>query len=310
MVMNERAHPSVPKFWLHVPLQATSGEWLTPSADGRMTVLGYLCRLCALPLPSVPANMAGSPIAVQQYLLFDPLPETEARDLLDDLVRRMPVLAFREQVSFEIPHGWIEERESHGSHNLTAPALIASHLQPMPMAGYAYSSSHREAADFLEAKLGACPVISDERVRAAIDLANACRRDTLPRSIFLSWLTIIDSLATRKDRPADICNWLDERIAEAKAKNDDSLLSALGSLKRESHGAAIKNLIERACLAVGENEGDVKARQLSAGHLYGVRSGLSHSGNKTLDPNDVGDAQILARFVLNAAIQHVHILNE
>jgi hypothetical protein len=95
--------------------------------------------------------------------------------------------------------------------------LIPSHLEAKPVAAYAYCSSKRQAVDFLESKLAACPAVSDERILAAIDIANACRKDSLPRSIFLSCLTIIDSLATRKHRPADICNWLDEKIVEAKA---------------------------------------------------------------------------------------------
>jgi len=115
---------------------------------------------------------------------------------------------------------------------------------------------------------------------------------------------------TRKHRPADICNWLDEKIAEAKAKNDDSLLSGLRGLRQESHGAAIKNLIGRAGRAMGENEAQAKARQGLAGNLYTTRSGLSHSGNKKLDPQEVGDAHNLARFLIDAAIQYPHILNE
>jgi len=39
-----------------------------------------------------------------------------------------------------------------------------------------------QAVDFLESKLGACPAVSDERILAAIDLANACRKDSLPES--------------------------------------------------------------------------------------------------------------------------------
>ena len=164
-------------------------------AVGRLTVLGHACRLAAQDLPQITPGMTGSPIAVRQYLLFDPLPESEARQLLDELISRMSVLAFKEQVSYEIPHAWIEKIEDIGVHNLTAPALIPSHLEAKPVAAYAYSSSKRQAVDFLESKLGACPAVSDEHILAAIDLANACRKDSLPRSIFLSCLTIIDSLA-------------------------------------------------------------------------------------------------------------------
>jgi hypothetical protein len=239
--MKEQSNPSEPKFWLHVPLQTAHSEWLTPPAGERLTVLGYPCQLCVAVLPQAPSDMTGSSVAVRQYLLFDPLSESEARKLPDEMVSRMPVLAFKERVSYEIPnHAWIEKNEDHGIHNLTYPALIASHLKPQVTALYASSMTNRQVMDFLESKVAACPAVSDERIVAAIDLANATRREALPRSMFLSWLTIIDSLATRKKRPADICDWLDQKIAEAKPKNDEGLLSALGGLKQESHGDLLR----------------------------------------------------------------------
>jgi len=183
--MAEQSRASELKFWLHVPLQTAHSEWLAPPNDGRLTILGYPCRLLAAVLPQVPADMTGSPIAVRQYLLFDPLPESVARKLLDELVSRMPVLAFKEQVSYEIPnHAWVEKKENHGVHNLTYPALIVSHLEPKPASLGAHSKSTRGASDFLETKLAACPAVSDERILAAIDLANATKRESLARSIF------------------------------------------------------------------------------------------------------------------------------
>jgi hypothetical protein len=254
--------------------------------------------------------MSASPIMVRQYLLFDPLPEAQARKLLDDLILRMPVLAFKERVSYEVPHAWIEKREDFGVHNITAPALIASHLEPKAAAAYVYSSSHREATDFLESKLAACPVVSDERIRAAIDLANASRNEALPRSIFLSWLTILDSLVTRKERPVNVCNWLEEKITEAHKLKEPGLAAALGNLKHESHSSAIRHLIEIAGRAIGEDEAQVKAQQVSATQLYRIRSGLSHSGTTMLDPANVNDACALARFVLETALQYPNILEE
>jgi hypothetical protein len=247
---------------------------------------------------------------VRQYLLFDPLPEAEARKLLDDLILRMPVLAFKEQVPYEVPHAWVEKKEDVGVHNITVPALIASYLEPKAAGAYVYSSSHRGATDFLGSKLAACPVVSDERIRAAIDLANASRNENLPRSIFLSWLTILDSLATRKERPLNICNWLEEKITEAHKLKEPGLASALGNLKHESHSTAIRHLIEVAGRAIGEDQAHMKAQQALATQLYRIRSGLSHSGTTMLDPANVSDACALARFVLDAAIQYPNILEE
>ena len=248
---------------------------------------------------------------VRQYLLFDPLPESEARCLLSELISRMRVLAFQLQVSYEISNPqWIETLTDHAVHNLTVPALISAHLMPHPVGLNAFSKSTRQAVNVLESLLGACPAVSDERIVAAIDLANATQKETVSRSIFLSWLTIIDSLAVRKDRPANICYWLEEKITEAKSKKDDGLLSALRGLKQESHGTAIKNLISRAGQALGENDAQVRARQILVAKLYKTRSGLSHSGNKLLDPTELGEARDLARFLVDAAIQHPRILDE
>jgi hypothetical protein len=309
--MAEQSNPSDGKFWLHVPLQTAHSEWLTATGDGRLTVLGYPCQIREAPLPEVPNNMTGSPVAVRQYLLFDPLPEPEARKLLLEMVSRMPVLAFKEQASYEIPnHAWVEKRDDHGVHNLTYPALIASHLEPKLTGLSVLSSRTRQAVDFLGTKLASCPPVSDERILAAIDLANATKRESLARSIFLSWLTILDSLATRKDRPAAICDWLDEKIKEAKALKDHGLSSALGGLKQESHSAAIQNLICRAGAAMSENEEQVKERQDLAVKLYKTRSRLSHEGAEILAGGEVGEARELARFVVDAAIQHPHILDE
>src|SRR5262249_27479732 len=157
--------------------------------------------------------------------------------------------------------------------------------------------STRQAVHVLESLLVTCPAVSDERILAAIDLANTTTRETLPRSIFLSWLTIIDSLAIRKDRPANICDWLDKKIAEAKALKDHGLSSALGGLKQESHSTAIRNLISRAGTVMAENQTQVKERQDLALKLYRVRSRLSHKGTEILKGGEVGEARDLARFV-------------
>jgi hypothetical protein len=151
--------------------------------------------------------------------------------------------------------------------------------------------------------------LDDERIRTAIELVIASRYDTLPRSVFLSQLTAIDSLAIRSDRPVDICAWLDEKIKEARQLNDNGLVTSLEHLKQGSHGAAIRNLVGRAAHAMGESEPAVTSRQRLAIKLYGIRSGLSHAGGATLTGENVEKARQLARFVIDAAVRFPAILN-
>jgi hypothetical protein len=194
---------------LYVPLETSEGEVLTPPADGRLLVLGRRSRINAQHEFRSPDVMVGPRNAIRQSLLFDPLPEAEARRLLDELLSLMPVLSFREQVTFYIPHDWVEKNDVHGVHNLSQPALVRETFESRPTGGAVFSSSSRQASDFLETRLSECPVVTDERVRVAIDLANAARHETLARSRFLSWMTIIDSLALSDKRPNVVCDWLD-----------------------------------------------------------------------------------------------------
>jgi hypothetical protein len=140
--------------------------------------------------------------------------------------------------------------------------------------------------------LSECPVITDERILTAIDLANGSRHDTLARSKFLAWLTILDSLAIGRKRPEKICEWLDKRIAEAK---DENLKSGLGNLKWESRKAAIKNLIERACQALAEENEKLEERKTLVVSLYDVRSKLSHAGSNAIGHEHVSQAHDLTR---------------
>ena len=84
------------------------------------------------------------------------------------------------------------------------------------------------------------PQVSDERLLAAIDLMGTVRYETLHRSAFLTYLTILDSLADRFERGSRVVAWIEEKIDEAKEFNDQSLISAIGNLKRSSHGSAIR----------------------------------------------------------------------
>jgi hypothetical protein len=297
-------------FRLYVPLQTREGEWLNAPEDGRLTVLGQPGRIIVIPAFTAPPGKVRMPTAIRQALLFDPLPEAEARRLLADLVTRMSVLSFHESVTFEIPHQWVEIKEIHGSHNLGQPALILAHFEPIPMGGVAFTSSSREASHFLETKLSQCPVITDERILTAIDLANGSRHDTLERSKFLAWLTILDSLAIGRKRPEKICEWLDEKIAEAECLKDENLKSGLGSLKWESRKAAIKNLIGRAGQALGEENEKIEERKTLVVSLYDVRSKLSHAGSNPIGHEHLSQAWDLARWLLAAVILFPRVLDE
>jgi len=173
--------------------------------------------LCERHLPNVDSLMCASTIVVRQWLVFDPVREADAVQLLNDLTARIPVLAMRENVALQIPDGPLQKSspEHKGVFNGPTPTLIPSECTPSPAWSEVHTSSSRDGKSVLGPLLAACPAIVDERVRTAIDLAIASRYDTLPRSIFLSQLTIIDSLAIRSDRPPDVCEWLKEKVREA-----------------------------------------------------------------------------------------------
>jgi hypothetical protein len=147
-----------------------------------------------------------------------------------------------------------------------------------------------------------------DRIKTAYELAVASSYDTLPRSIFLSQLTILDSLATRDRRPDDIVAWLDRIIVEAKDFKDEGLLSSVRNLKDGSHGAAVRALVRRAATAMGEDVPQVLERMKSASELYDKRSKLSHVGGSPLASSDSEMARELASFVLDAALVHPGIL--
>lgn len=295
---------------LYVPLQASEGEFLTPPADGKLVVLGYTCQINAQPEFKPPPGMVGPRNAVRQSLLFAPLPEADARRLLEELVSRIPVLSFREQVTFHIPHDWVEKDGVHGRHNNNQPALIPEEIESKPIGGSIFSKSDREAAHFLGTRLAECPVVSDDRIRTAIDLANAARHETLTRSRFLTWMTIIDSLADSCTRPDDICDWLEKKIAEAKRFNDRGLSSALSGLKRESRKTAIRNLVERAARTLGEAEDKIQERLGIADDLYDTRSRLSHTGGKPIPAKQIGTSRALCWWILDAVIRFPQIVSQ
>lgn len=309
--MCENASPSEPKFWLHIPLQTTRGDWLKILPGGRVSVLNYSARLCERDLPSFTLLTDATPAVIRQWLLFDPLPESTAVSLFEELRLRLPVLSLRQQAALEIPCGelQISPPEHEGTFNGLLPTLVPGNLQPRPAWGDVQTTSYLDGANTLGLLLSQCPAVKDERIRAAIELTIASRYDTLPRSVFLSQLTIINSLAIHSDRSDNIRNWLCEKIKEAQDFNDQGLVAGLGNLKQGSHGSAVRELVGRAARAMGETDLQIMSRQKLATELYGVRSGLSHALGATLTSENVEQARQLARFVTDAAIEHPAILD-
>jgi len=157
--------------------------------------------------------------------------------------------------------------------------------------------------------LDVCPRVEDERIATAIELAISAQYDTLPRSVFLTYLTIVDSLAIRGDRPLNTQEWLAKTIEESLQLNDQGLTTSLCQLKQESHGSAVRELVQRAGSAMGEDISKIKERQQVATKLYRVRSGLSHNRNATLTSTHIEDARKLVTFIIDAAIQSPAVLD-
>jgi hypothetical protein len=255
--------------------------------------------------------MSASAGVFRQWLLFDSIPESAAVTLFNDLMARVPVLALREQAALRIPHVRLEKcpAEHRGVFNGPMPTLIPSEFTPSPVWGELRASSYLDGKSVLGLKLAACPTIVDERIRTAIELSIASRYDSLPRSIFLSQLTIIDSLAIRVDRPSCTQFWLDEKIKEAESLKDQGLITSLKNLKQGSHGSAVRGLVGRAVEVKDGNDHNVAEYRKRVGELYQVRSGLSHASGKAMTSQDVEDARRLARLVLESAISNPAILD-
>lgn len=297
-----------PKFWLHIPLQTIRGErLLMQTSEVRLSIFGHSACLREHHLPNFDPSATTGSIIVGQFLLFDPLPETEARGIFDEIWSRLPVLSLRLGLSFTVPSEKLDKSlsEHNGVFNGPLPTLIPAEFEPKPLWGdFAITSS--TFATYVLGQLPSCRKVFDEKIKAAIDLSIASRYDSLPRSIFLAQLAIIDSLTSPRDRSPEIRGWLDDKIQEANSLGDAGLLSALGRLKKVSNATAVRDLVTRASLASGETESKIAERQKRADQLWRVRNDLAH-GTK-LEATDVEDARNLTKLVLNAAIEHPEIL--
>lgn len=289
-------------YWLHVPLTATRGSLLSAERS-HVFVLGKRAKLLTRdPVPQL--HGAVSAMAVLQWLLFDPMKKADAEALFEELRARLPALSLRMRSSFRIgpwPHLAAPVGETY---NGPMPTLIPADREPTPV--WMDTSVSRRQVGW-EDWLDTCPPVRDERLIAALSLYVSASDEALPRSQFLAYLTILDSLAKQWPRDAAAIAWVDEKLKEQVAVNDESLSSALANLKEVSHGTAMRALVKRAARAQGLAPAEIKLLTTSAGNLYRVRSNLSHAGN--LAAPDVNAARELAALVLEQAIQDPAILD-
>jgi hypothetical protein len=297
-------------FWLHVPLQTIRGEWLQAQGYERFTVLGHSAQLIDITLGPADPSTSATIGVVRQALRFDPMPEAEARQLFDQLRSRLPVLAFRRNAAICVPETELRVAlaDHKGNHPFRVPTLIPADLTPEPYDAVMTSTAYDDAATTLRT-LEICPVVSDERLLAAMDLLVAAKYETLLRSVFLTHLTIIDSLANRSNRPSRVTDWIEKKIKEAKRFDDPSLESAVGNLKQTSHGSAIRELVGRAEKALGGDTKEIRRQQSRARNLYKLRSGLSHGADaQPVSSRDVADARTLIGRIVDAALEYPDVL--
>ncbi len=293
--MSEAMSESRDLYWVHVPLTATRGNLLGKERT-QLAVLGKRAELHTRePFPQ--SHGAVSAAAVHQWLLFEPMERAEAEALFEELQARLPALSLRMRASFRIgPRTTLQM--SHGEiYNGPMPTLIPADREPKPV--WMESSMTSEQTGWQD-WLDKCPPVTDERLIAALSLYVSASDESLPRSQFLTYLTILDSLAVQWPRDAAAIAWVDEKLKEPVAVNDQALTSALTNLKQVSHGSAVRALVKRAANAAGLDPSAVKDCVASAGDLYSVRSDLSHAG-KSVQP-DVNAARELAALVLEQAI--------
>ncbi|WP_257820657.1 hypothetical protein [Burkholderia glumae] len=296
------ADSQAPLYWLHIPITAPRGDLLGPD-KARVVVLGKTARLHTRE-PFQRAHGAVSPTAVHQWLLFDPMTRADAESVFHTFCARLPALSLRMRASFRIgPYKKLEEARGE-LYNGPMPSLIASEHTPTPTWGEISITNEKQGwQDWLET----CPAVNDPRLIAALDLYVSAKDDPMPRSQFLTYLTILDSLAPTWRRPPSVAKWIDDRFQDPVVRADQALGNALRNLKNVSHGKAVRELVGRAALANGLDTERVKVLKASAGDLYSVRSNLSHAGNTEV-PN-VKAACDLVALVLEQAVLDASILD-
>lgn len=307
---NEFPIESEPLYWLHIPLEAPRGHLLGRAYERGpnpppepVSVLGKCAQLHTRdPFPR--SHAAVSPSAVHQWLVFDPMPRGEADALFKEFSKKLPVLSLRMSASFRIGP-WADLRVAPAdTYNGPMPTLIAAEHVPTPL--WTEASIGNSKAGW-EHWLDNCQSVNDPRLIAALELYVSANDDSLARSQFLTYLTILDSLAEQWPRDATAIEWIEERLNDGIVVADRGLGDALQNLKKVSHGKAVRELVGRAGMAKGLDPSRTKALIKKAGELYTVRSNLSHAGNT--DTPDVQSARSLVELVLDQAVLQPSLLD-
>lgn len=275
-----------------------------------LVLLGHRAKLHAMPALGERIESAREWI---HWLMFDPMTETEVRTLVASLQARIPALSVfagaAGNVVLTLPSSTIRKASpsSSGHTFYNGPEItfgtVDCEPQPIWAAAYGFSSY---SAELLTA-VNDCPSVTDDRLLAALELWTIASRENLPRTKFLTYMTILDSLSVQAMRPEAIVHWIDVKIQEAQTLGDPGIVGALGNLKRISHKAALKALVTRAAIQSRLTETDANVKTKLVGALYDARSELSHQGGTSwIDPASARD---LAAFVLRAAITSPSILD-
>ncbi|QTO52671.1 HEPN domain-containing protein [Burkholderia latens] len=290
------------QFQLHVPFEMRGGDF-SQAAGASVTLFGHRATLFAAPAIGEPTGMARE---WTHWLLFDAMNESDARCLISALRARILAISVfagpAGNVVFDIPTSEPQKAPASaagraifsGSQITLVPAGQIS--APMWAGGY---GAVRYSAALLEG-INQCPAVSDERLLAALELWNAASYENLPRTKFLTYMTILDSLSTQAKRDEKVVRWIEEKIREANDLGDPGIVGALGNLRRVSHKAALRALVIRAANQEGQSGPEAAEKAKLAAALYDARSELSHQG--AAGTIDAEKARELTSFVLRAAI--------
>ncbi|WP_198391354.1 HEPN domain-containing protein [Burkholderia ubonensis] len=297
------------KFWLHIPFEMNGGTMVN-AHGAALTLLGHRATLHAMPALGESRESARQWI---HWLMFEPMTELDAQTLVASLRARIPALSVSAgaagNVVLTLPTSDIQKASTSGTggafYNASEITLVPADQEPRPTwaGGYGFANY----TEHLLAALNTCADVTDDRLLAALELWATASYENLPRTKFLTYLTILDSLSVQAARGEAIVNWIDAKILEAEALQDPGIAGALENLKRASHTAALKALVARAADFRGLTNKERKEKIQLAGALYRLRSKLSHQGGATqFDP---AKARELVAFVLRAAIEKPAILD-
>ncbi|WP_321853625.1 hypothetical protein [Burkholderia cenocepacia] len=297
------------QFRLHVPFEMRGGDF-SQATGASVTLFGHRATLFAAPTVGEPTDMARE---WTHWLLFDAMNESDAQRLIETLRARIPafavfagavgnvVLSIPASEPQKAPASAVGRAIFNGPEITLVPADQIS--SPLWAGGYGMV---RYPAALLEG-LNQCPPVSDERLLAALELWMVASYENLPRTKFLTYMTILDSLSTQAKRDETVVRWIEEKIREANDLGDPGIVGALRNLRRVSHKAALRALVIRAANQEGQSGPEAAEKAKLAAALYDARSELSHQG--AAGKVDAEKARELTAFVLRAAIGSPSILD-